>query len=64
MGTKEEGIAGVIVRGYSGVIRPHQTKAGKCKACGDIVYIDAHESRGTKSPPVDRVIYVHYGCES
>lgn len=63
MGTREEGVAGMIVKGYSGIIRPHQVEAGKCKACGDAVYVDANAALKTSKTVTDRVTYLHLGCE-
>ncbi len=61
MGTKEEAAGILIVKGYSGKIRPHQAEAGKCVACGDVVFVDLEET-----PKVEvraqRVRFFHWGC--
>ena len=63
MGTREEGIKAVLVRGYSGKIRPHQAEAGACVECGGVVYVDACNT-GAGKTITDRVTYVHLGCEA
>jgi hypothetical protein len=58
MGTKEDGAAMVIVRGYAGQIRPEQCAAGKCAACREPVFVDASKI----SSAYKRVRYFHYSC--
>jgi len=64
MGTKEEGAKTVLVRGYSGKIRPQQADAGKCKLCKEPVFVDPDDAVGVGTTTVDRVTYVHHGCET
>lgn len=64
MGTREEGKPSIIIRGYSGRIRPEQAECGKCKKCKEPVFVDLRNAMGTGSTVTDRVAYVHYGCDS
>jgi len=60
MGSKEEGHTGIVIRGYSGKIRPQQAEAGACKACNEPVFVDAHDV--PVKTTVDRIEYEHFGC--
>jgi len=59
MGTREEAVRGMLIKGFSGKIRPHQLEGGKCKECQEPVFVEVHENVKTV---MDRVMYVHYGC--
>ena len=61
MGTREESVAGHVVRGYAGKIRPNQAEGGLCTECGELVYVDAHVAPHKMT--VDRVTFIHLGCE-
>ncbi len=61
MGTREEGHAGVIIKGYSGKIRPWQLEGGACRVCREPVFVEEHDAI---KMTVDRIEYVHLGCEA
>ncbi len=63
MGTREEGRGHVVVKGFSGKIRPAQSEGGRCKVCEEPVFVDMHDHSGASLVPTDRVTYVHHGCE-
>lgn len=60
MGVREESMPSIIIRGYSGMIRPRQLEGGKCRECTEPVFVEEHESVKTTLHAIE---YVHHGCE-
>jgi len=60
MGVREESNPGIIIRGYSGMIRPAQLEGGKCSECSEPVFIDSRDEN--VKTITSRVQYVHWGC--
>ncbi len=59
MGVREESHPAIIIRGYSGQIRPKQLEGGKCKECREPVFVDEHENVKTT---LHQVAYIHWAC--